>query len=581
MKRVILFLCCLFSCAAAAAQEWETLFDGQTLKGWSQLGGNATFEVCDGAIVGTTAPDTPNSFLRTEKEYGDFILELEFKVDPELNSGVQFRSCVSDGLVRGYQYEIDPDRTTMYKALPANLDADGREIAPGTEPRSWTGGIYDEKRRGWIGDLTRNPEARAAFRPGEWNKIRIEAVNDCLKTWINGVHAVTVIDYMTPNGFIALQVHAVPKYKKMQIAWRNIRIQDLGSNPAEGDEIDLNVGEWRDASTGWLAQIRREPESGLYRVNLSDEPYANKAPAATLTGTVGKKGLTFANDEGWTGRIDGKRFVAEGPGMKFNGQRIHRLSPTLGAEAPEKAVVLFDGSDLSQWGSLAPKEWLQVSGDAAQAVRITPGGAIEMTPGKGSIITRRSFRDYHLHLEFRLLGEKTNGGVYMQSRYEFNIKDSWAQGQGAPTGALGNIATPEIPEPAFNYALPPMVWQTLDIDFRAPRLDAEGQKVENARATLYLNGQLIYDNVELDTVKGAGGRLGVSETGPIYLQEHGTAYQFRNIWLVEKRGKSGVSAEKKEAKQQAAEVREEGSEPSQRKAPGARKPANKGGKKTN
>lgn len=573
MKKGILALCCLLAFATATAQEqWETLFDGKTLNGWSRLGGSAAFEVRDGAIVGTTAPDTPNSFLRTEKEYGNFILELEFKVDPGLNSGVQFRSCFTDGLVRGYQYEIDPDRTTMYKALPANLDADGGEIAPGTEPRSWTGGIYDEKRRGWIGDLTRNPEARAAFRPGEWNRIRIEAVGASLKTWINGVHAVTVIDYMTPNGFIALQVHAVPKYEKMQIAWRDIRIRDLGFNPAEGDDIDLNVGEWRDASTGWLAQIYRDKESGAYMVDLSDEPYANKAPVATLTGTIGEKGLTFADAEGRTARIEGKRLAAEGPGIKFDGQRIHRVSPTLGAEAPEGAVVLFDGSDLSQWGSLAPKEWLQVSGDAADAVRIVPGGAIEMVPGKGSIITRRTFRDYHLHLEFRLLGEKTNGGVYMQSRYEFNIKDSWGQGQGAPTGALGNVATPEHPEPAFNYALPPMVWQTLDIDFRAPRLDADGQKRENARATLYLNGRLIYDDVELDTVKGAGGRLGVAEEGPIYLQEHGTAYQFRNIWLVEK-SEGGVSAEKKEPKPESGE--------SQRKAPGARKPANKGGKKTN
>ena len=580
MKRVILSVCCvlLFAASAGAQEHWKSLFDGKTLKGWSRLGGSAAFEVRDGAIVGTTAPDTPNSFLRTEKEYGNFILELEFKVDPELNSGVQFRSCFSDGLVRGYQYEIDPDRTTMYKALPANLDADGREIAPGTEPRSWTGGIYDEKRRGWIGDLTRNPEARAAFRPGEWNKIRIEARNDKLKTWINGVHAVTVIDYMTPNGFIALQVHAVPQYRKMQIAWRDIRICDLGANPPEGDAIDPHIGEWRDASTGWLAQICRDKESGVYMLNLSDEPYANKIPRATLAGTVGGEGgVTFANAEGWTGRIDGKRVVAEGPGGKFNGVRIHRLSPTLGAEAPEGAVVLFDGRDLSQWGSLAPKEWLQVSGDAADAVRIASGGAIEMIPGKGSIITRRTFRDYHLHVEFRLLGEKTNGGVYLQSRYEFNIKDSWGQGLGASTGALGNLATPVYPDPAFNYALPPMVWQTMDIDFRAPRFDAEGRKTENARATLYLNGELIYDDVELDTVKGAGGRLGTADEGPIYLQEHGTAYQFRNIWLVEPpRGKA--SPEKRGSKREPSDVRKSQAGPAQPKVPGARKPANKGGK---
>ncbi len=124
-----------------------------------------------------------------------------------------------------------------------------------------------------------------------------------------------------------------------------------------------------------------------------------------------------------------------------------------------------------------------------------------------------------------------------------------------------------------------MVWQTMDIDFRAPRLNAEGQKTENARATMYLNGRLIYDNVELDTVKGAGGRLGVAEEGPIYLQEHGTAYQFRNIWLVEKtKGKASLG-KKGPKREQASEARENG--PGQpRKAPGARKPANKGGKAT-
>lgn len=575
MKKMILCAVCA-ACAAtalAAEPEWTQLFDGKTLDGWTRCGGDAPFRVEQGAIVGTTAPDTPNSFLCTEKEYGNFILEMEFRVDEGLNSGVQFRSLCADGLVRGYQYEIDPERTKMYEGLPANLDADGKRIAPGTQPRSWTGGIYDEKRRGWIGDLTRNPAARAAFRPGEWNTLRIEAVADRLRTWINGVPAATVVDYMTPNGFIALQVHAVPEYEKMQIAWRNIRIRDLGANPAQGDTIDTNLGEWKDASTGWLAQIYRDRGDGGYRLNLSDDPWANKAPAATLAGRLEDGELTFTDEAGRTGRFERKRLIVAGEGIRFNGQRIHRVSPTLGAEAPEGAIVLFDGGSLEAWGSLAPKEWLEVKGDAAQAVRIAPGGVLEMVPGKGSIITRRTFRDLRLHAEFRLLGEKTNGGIYLQSRYEFNIKDSWGQGAGASTGALGNIASPVIPEPARNYALPPMAWQTLDIEFRAPRLDADGRKTENARATMHLNGELIYDDVELDAVKGAGGRLGVAEWGPIYLQEHGTAYQFRNIWVVERTPQgeapqSDGSRLKKEAHDDKAPA----------KSPGARKPANRGAK---
>lgn len=535
MKRVILTLLGIVALDMAPAQEhWTKLFDGKTLKGWTQMGGNASFEVVNGAIVGTTAPDTPNSFLCTEKEYGNFILELEFKVDEGLNSGVQFRSQFIDGLVRGYQYEIDPDCTTPYKALPANRDAQGNEIAPGTAPRCWTGGIYDEKRRGWIGDLTRNPKARAAFRPGKWNRIRIEAHNDLLRTWINGVPAATVVDYMTPNGFIALQVHAVPEYRRMQIAWRNIRICDLGLTHDQGDAIDPLLSEWKDASTGWIAQIYKDKQTGAYMVNLSDEPYANKLPAATLTGRMTDQGLEFSDEAGNRGGIARKRLLIEGPEIHFNGQQIHRVSPTLGAEAPKGALILFDGSSLDQWGAVAHKEWLQATGEALEAVRLAPGSVIEMVPGKGSLVTKRSFRDYHLHVEFRLMGPVTNGGVYLQSRYELNIKDSWGIGKGASTGAFGNIASPTYPEPSYNYALPPMVWQTLDIDFRAPRLDAAGQKIENARVTMYLNGEKVYQDAEIDTVKGATGRLGVAEEGPIYLQEHGTAYQFRNIWILEK-----------------------------------------------
>ena len=231
MKQIIISIFALsLSFVASAQPQWQSLFDGKSFDGWTKMGGDATYEIKGGAIVGTTVPDTPNTFLCTEKEYGDFILELEFKVDRNLNSGVQFRSIFKDGLVRGYQYEIDPSE------------------------RAWTGGVYDEKRRGWIYDLEGNPKAQKAFRQGKWNKLRIEARNDLIKTWINGVPAATVVDYMTPNGFIALQVHAVKNGERMQIAWRNIRIMDLGLNGAEGDNIDINLGEWLDKESGWLAQ---------------------------------------------------------------------------------------------------------------------------------------------------------------------------------------------------------------------------------------------------------------------------------------------------------------------------------------
>lgn len=187
--------------------KWKALFDGKTLNGWVQHGGKARYHIEDGVIVGTSVPHTPNSFLCTRKTYSDFILELDFKVDLGLNSGVQIRSQslreYKNGRVHGYQVEIDPSE------------------------RAWSGGIYDEGRRGWLNDLKNNEAARKAFKNGQWNHFRIEAIGDSIKTWVNGVPAADLVDSMTPTGFIALQVHSTQSEKPLCVRWRNIRIQDL------------------------------------------------------------------------------------------------------------------------------------------------------------------------------------------------------------------------------------------------------------------------------------------------------------------------------------------------------------------
>ena len=154
-------------------------------------GGKANYKVVDGTIVGSTVHNTPNSFLTTDKMYGDFILELDYKVDPTMNSGIQIRSnsypYYNNGRVHGYQVEIDPSE------------------------RAWSAGIYDEARRGWLNTLEDNPEAQKAFKQNEWNHYRIEAIGDTLKTWINGVPAAYLIDDKTASGFIGLQVHNISK----------------------------------------------------------------------------------------------------------------------------------------------------------------------------------------------------------------------------------------------------------------------------------------------------------------------------------------------------------------------------------
>lgn len=196
----------LSSAQTGNGEPWQALFDGKSLSGWKQLGGEARYEVRDGAIVGTTVHNTPNTFLATEKMYDDFILLLDFKVDPSMNSGIQIRSNSLDhymnGRVHGYQVEIDPSE------------------------RAWSGGIYDEARRGWLFPLDVENEAMQAFKQNEWNSYRIEAIGDTIKTWINGVPAAHLIDDKTSTGFIALQVHSIndDAEEGTEIIWKNIRI---------------------------------------------------------------------------------------------------------------------------------------------------------------------------------------------------------------------------------------------------------------------------------------------------------------------------------------------------------------------
>ena len=194
---------------------WRNLFNGVDLSGFTHvggdLGGEALYQVVDSAIVGTTVWDTPNSFIRTDSIYSDFILELKFKVADALNSGVQIRSDVyPNGLVYGYQVEIDPTA------------------------RAFTGGIYDEARRGWLYALNEhdNEEANKAYKFGEWNQFRIEAIGDHITTWLNGIPVANLWDNMTSRGFIALQVHSIRDSAMLgkQVMWKDIKI--LTDNPA-------------------------------------------------------------------------------------------------------------------------------------------------------------------------------------------------------------------------------------------------------------------------------------------------------------------------------------------------------------
>lgn len=221
MKKLLLLTAIFLTANLAAQKNWTKLFNGKDLKGWTQRGGAAKYSVEKGEMVGETVAETPNSFLCTEAEYGDFVLELELNVEASMNSGIQFRSIskpdYQNGRVHGYQMEVDPTA------------------------RAWSGGIYDEGRRDWLYIPNINPAGKKAFKIGDWNRYRIEAVGSVIRTWVNGIPVAHLVDDLTPRGFIALQVHSIYGDMKpgMKIRWRNIRIQTNNLKTSDLDETPV------------------------------------------------------------------------------------------------------------------------------------------------------------------------------------------------------------------------------------------------------------------------------------------------------------------------------------------------------
>jgi hypothetical protein len=204
----------LLLAGTAAGKGVEKIFDGESLRGWRQLGGAADYQVRDGAIVGTTEPGVPNSFLVTEKTFGDFVLEFEVRQDVgPTNSGVQFRSRSTpefeNGRVHGYQADIDPS------------------------PRQWSGSLYEEAKRGWLYTGELNPASKSLYKYGEWNRYRIEAIGPRLRVWINDGAVADVIDAQTAEGFIGLQVHSIsdPGEAGRTVSWRNLKVRTVNLKP--------------------------------------------------------------------------------------------------------------------------------------------------------------------------------------------------------------------------------------------------------------------------------------------------------------------------------------------------------------
>jgi Domain of Unknown Function (DUF1080) len=243
-----------------------------------------------------------------------------------------------------------------------------------------------------------------------------------------------------------------------------------------------------------------------------------KPPLAELTAKRGVKDVAIEG-KGWTGSIGGGELALKGD-LKIDTKlkKVERKSPTVGAEPPKGAVVLFaKAGDESNWAG---------------------GKVVELSDGKflnNGIKSKQAFGAFTAHVEFRLPwmpnsgGQgRGNSGVYLQDRYECQVLDSFGlKGENNECGGFYTLHKPKV-----NMCLPPLVWQTYDIEFTPAAFDADGKKTKNGRATIVHNGVKIHDDIEFPK-DCPGGKPETAKPGPFQFQNHGDPVVYRNVWVVE------------------------------------------------
>lgn len=338
--------------ADSGGAQWQSLFDGKTLDGWEVRGGNATYRVENGTIVGTTVEGSPNTFLCTEKDYGDFELELEFKCDPQLNSGIQ---------VRSHAYQKDTPTVMWRNGKPqervrpaGHVYGYQVEIA---DAGGASGGIWDEARKAmWLYDARQNPDVAKAFKSGRWNKYRIVCNADRIRTWVNGVPCADFRDPVDLTGFIGLQVHSYRGKEPAQVRWRNIRIKDLGRHEwlplFNGNDLAgwhaIPGGKWQ-VSDGVIvgSNVASDQRHGLL---VSDRKFKDFTVRLKFNAVSGNSGLYFRVDKvdgavgvhGFQAEIDATQDVG---GLYETGGRGWVVQPTR--------------DDVQQW--FKPEQWNEMA----------------------------------------------------------------------------------------------------------------------------------------------------------------------------------------------------------------------------
>ncbi len=254
-----------------------------------------------------------------------------------------------------------------------------------------------------------------------------------------------------------------------------------------------------------------------FRGGLPGEGW-DKSDKVEVDGSTADGAVTLKGDKGTAVVKDGVAKISHPEGKPLGElKKVDRKSPMMGKKPPEGAVVLFDGKN----------------GDAFTDPKKFVDGLMSQ-----GITTTQKFQSFSLHLEFLLSympagrGQgRANSGCYMQGRYEVQILDSF--GLSGEHNECGGIYT--IAKPTVNMCLPPLAWQTYDVDYTAAKFDGDKKKTTNAKLTVRHNGVLIHENVELPKGTTAAPVQEGPEPGPIYIQDHGNPIRFRNIWLVEKK----------------------------------------------
>jgi len=323
---------------------------------------------------------------------------------------------------------------------------------------------------------------------------------------------------------------------------------------SESQRVDTFMGDWSGSwrlsdgsqSGGLVSQVIALGK-GQYRVNLLEAFDERTEPIAVFEGTVQGGKLPLAGEAKHKGAnlqvraaIEAGKFTGDFKGQTAEGDDVSgtlelekkvRPSPTLGAKPSAGAIVLFDGKNFDRWERIGGE-----AGKKDVRWKLLPDGAMEVVPGSGSIVTKKKFTDFKLHIEFRTpfmpdaRGQgRGNSGVYLQGRYEIQVLDSYGlEGRDNECGGIYTVAAPLV-----NMCAPPMQWQSYDVVFHAPRFDSAGKKTKDASVTVAHNGVTIICQKQIPGPTGGALDSNVNQPGGIYLQDHGNLVQFRNIWLAE------------------------------------------------